>query len=92
MLFKRKHEFKPDRTEGSALKKLYITPKQRKRLLKWGMVSLALVVLSLIQDVVLSQISIYGATFSLVPCGILLCAMFFDPETTAVFSLTASAL
>ena len=92
MLFKRKHEFKPDRTEDGNLKKLYLTPKQRKRLLKWGMVSLVLLVLSLLQDVVLSQVSIYGATFSLVPCGILLCAMFFDPETAAVFSLTASTL
>ena len=91
-MFRRKHEFKPDRTEDGALKKLYLTPKQRKRLLKWGMVSLALLVLSLLQDVVLAQISIYGATFNLVPCGILLCAMFFDPETTAVFSLTASTL
>lgn len=92
MLFKRKHEFKPDRTEDGNLKKLYLTPKQRKRLLKWSMVSLMLLILSLLQDVVLSQISIYGATFCLVPCGILLCAMFFDPETTAVFSLVSSTL
>ena len=75
MLFKRKYEFKPDRTEGGTLKKLYLTPLQRKRLLKWGLISAVLVVLSLVQDVVLSQISIYGATFCLVPCGILLCAM-----------------
>ena len=92
MLFKRKHEFKPDRTEDGTLKKLYLTPKQRKRLLKWCLVSMFLVLLSLVQDVVLSQIHIYGATFSLVPCGILLCAMFFDPETTAVFSLVSSTL
>lgn len=92
MFFKRKYEFKPDRTDGGTLKKLYLTPLQRRRLLKWSLVSAVLVLLSLLQDVVLSQISIYGATFSLVPCGILLCAMFFDPETTAVFSLTASVL
>lgn len=92
MLFKRKYEFKPDRTEGGTLKKLYLTPTQRKHLLKWGLISAVLVVLSLLQDVVLSQVSIYGATFALVPCGILLCAMFFDPETAAVFTLTASSL
>ena len=92
MLFKRKYEFKPDRTEGGTLKKLYLTPLQRKRLLKWGLVSAVLVALSLLQDVVLSQISIYGATFCLVPCGILICAMFFDPETAGVFTLISSTI
>lgn len=91
MLFKR-NEFKPDRTESSFLKKLYLTPLQRKRILKWSLVCLVLVVLSLIQDVILSQISIHGATFALVPCGILLCAMLLDPETSAVFSLISSTL
>ena len=92
MFFKRKYEFKPDRTDGGTLKKLYLTPLQRKRLLKWALISAVLVLLSLVQDVVLSQISIYGATFALVPCGILMCAMFFDPETTAVFTLVSSTL
>lgn len=92
MLFKRKYDFKPDRTEGSTLKKLYLTPTQRKQILKWGLISLVLVLLSLLQDVVLSQVHIYGATFDLVVCGILLCAMFFDPETAAVFSLVSSTL
>lgn len=92
MLFKRKYEFKPDRPDGGALKKLYLTPLQRKRLLKWGLISLVLVLLSLLQDVVLSQISVYGATFALVPCGILLCAMFFEPEKTGIFTLVSSTL
>ncbi len=92
MLFKRKHEFKPDRTDGGLLKKLYLTPVQRKKLLKWTLISFVLLVLSLLQDVVLSQVSIHGATFALVPCGILMCAMFFQPETTAIFTLTASML
>lgn len=92
MFFKRKYEFKPDRTEGGLLKKLYLTPLQRKRLLKWGLIAASLVVLSLLQDVVLCQVRIGGAVFSLVPCGILLYAMFLDPETAAVFTLTASTL
>ena len=92
MFFKRKYEFKPDKIEGGTLKKLYLTPLQRKKLLKWGLISAVLVVLSLLQDVIFSQVSIGGATFALVPCGILLCAMFFDPETTAVFTLVASTL
>ena len=92
MFFKRKNEFKPDRTEGSLLKKLYLTPTQRKKILKWALISLVLVVLSLLQDVVLAQVRIFGATFNLVVCGILLGAMFFDSETAAVFTLIASTL
>ena len=92
MLFRRKHEFKPDRTPAGLLKKLYLTPIQRKRLLKWGLISLVLLLLSLVQDVVLSQIRINGSTFDLVVCGILLCSMFFEPDTTAVFTLVSSTL
>ena len=77
MFGKRKYEFKPDRGEGT-LKKLYLTPIQRKRLLKWGAVSLVLVVLSLLQDVVLCRIQISGSTFDMAVCGILLCGMFFN--------------
>ena len=92
MLFKRKYEFKPDRPEGGLLKRFYLTAAQRRQLLKWGLISAVLVVLSLLQDVVLSQVRIYGATFDLVACGILLCAMFFDPEISAVFTLVSSTL
>ena len=92
MLFRRKYEFKPDRTDGGFFKKLHLTSIQRKHLLKWGLISLVLVVLSLLQDVVLCRVSIYGATFDMVACGILLCAMFFDPETTVIFTLISSTL
>lgn len=92
MFWKRKYEFKPDRTDGGILKKLYLTPLQRRHLLKWSLISLALLLLSLLQDVVLSQVHIAGATFDLVACGILLCAMFFEPETTALFTLISSTL
>lgn len=92
MLFKRKHEFKPDRMEGGTLKKLYLTPTQRKKILKWTLVGLTLVVLSLLQDVVLAQLHIFGSNFNLVVCGILLCAMLLDSETAAVFTLISSTL
>ena len=90
MLFNRKHEFKQDRMEGGTLKKLYLTPTQRKKILKWALVALALVVLSLLQDVVLARMHIFGSNFNLVVCGILLCAMLFDSETAALFTLISS--
>lgn len=91
MFWKRKRDFKPDRTEGT-LKKLYLTPTQRKGLLKWILISLFLVFLSLLQDVVLCRVEIFGATFDLVVCGILVCAMFFKPETTAIFTIISSTV
>ena len=92
MFLKRKHDFKPDRNEAGTLKKLYLTPIQRRKLLKWGLVSLVLLILSLLQDVVLCRVRIYGATFDLVACGILLCGMFFQPNTTVVFTLVSSTV
>ena len=88
----KKNEFKPDRTGTSFLNKLYLTTKQRLSLLKWTLFALSLVFLSLLQDVVFSRLRISGATFDLVPCGILLGCILMLPETAGVFSLTASTL
>lgn len=90
LLFKRKHEFKPDRTGSGTLKKLYLTRLQRLRLLKWVLMGLSLLLLSLLQDAVLSRVSIYGATFDLVAGGILLGCMLFPPDTAAVFALVSA--
>ena len=89
-MFRRKHEFKPDRTDSGALNKLYLTRLQRLRLLKWALMGLGIVLLSLLQDAVLSRVSIYGATFDLVACGILLGCMLFQPDTAAVFGLVSA--
>ena len=91
-IFKRKHEFKPDRTGTGALKKLYLTRLQRLHLLKWSLMGLALLILSLIQDSMLSRLNIGGATFDLVGCGILLGCMLFQPDVSAVFALVSSVL
>lgn len=90
LFFKRKHDFKPDRNGTGALKKLYLTRLQRLRLLKWALMGLSLLLLSLIQDAMLSRVSIYGATFDLVACGILLGCMLYQPDTAAIFALVGS--
>ena len=90
LLFKRKHEFKPDRTGTGALKKLYLTRLQRLRLLKWALMGLSLLLLSLVQDAVLSRVHIYGAAFDLMACGILLGCMLYPPDTAAVFALVSA--
>ena len=42
-IFKKKHEFKPDKERSGALNKLYITKKQRRNIAKWLLMALALV-------------------------------------------------
>jgi hypothetical protein len=92
MLFRKKHDFKPDRTDSGALNKLYITKKQRLSLLKWFLFSLCLLVLSLVQDVVMSRFHILNATTDLVCGGIFLICLLISVDSSAVFALSASVV
>jgi hypothetical protein len=92
MLFRRKYEFKPDKPASSTLSKLYLTPLQRKQLLKWALMGLTLTLLSLLQDVVFSRLRIGGAAFDLLPCGILLGCILMEPESAGVYALISSCL
>ena len=90
MLFHRKRDFKPDRTDKGLLNKLYLTPRQRLTILKWVLYSLLLLLLSLVQDVLLCKASVLGATTDLVSCGILLTALLLQPEQGGIFALVGS--
>ena len=90
-MLRKKYEFKPDRTDSGTLSKLYITKKQRLSLLKWLLIGACLLVLSLVQDVIMSRLQIFGATTDLVSGGILLCCMLLSVDSSAVFALCASA-
>ena len=92
MLFKRKRDFKPDSTGKGLLNKLYLTPRQRLTILKWTLFGLCLLVLSLVQDVLLCQMSIFGATTDLVSAGILLISLILQPDQSSVFALVGSTL
>ncbi len=85
-------EFKSDKPHSGFWGKLYMTPKQRKSLLKWFLYSLLLLVLSLLQDVVLCRYRIYGATTELVPVGIFLICLLEGGESGSIFTLIASLL
>lgn len=89
---RRKYEFRPDKTETNILNKLYLTSKQRMALLKWALYAVFLLVLSLLQDVVLCRISIFGATTDLFPSAILLICVMQGVETGSVFSLICACL
>ena len=92
MWFQKKHEFRPDKAHSGTLNKLYITKKQRLSILKWTLMAAALVLISVLQDVILSQFRIFGATTDLLCGALLLVCIMLDPEQGCVFILIGSAL
>lgn len=86
----KKNDFKPDKAHAGWLSKLYITPAQRRSILKWALYALVLLVISLLQDVVLCNFRLFGATTELVPCVIILICLLEGSQTGCVFSLVAS--
>lgn len=88
----RKYEFRPDKPRKGLLSKLFITQKQRRGILKWSLYALVLLVLSVLQDVILCRVSIFGATTDLVPCGIFVICVVEGAEKGCVFALCASML
>ena len=89
---KRKYEFRPDRSQTSLLNKLYLTPQQRTNILRWFLYAAVLVVLSVIQDVIMSKVSFFGATTDLVPCAIILICVMLGADKSCIFALIAALL
>lgn len=88
----RKNEFKPDKRPSPLLKMLHLSPKQRRSVLKWVLYSLLLLALSVLQDVLLCRMQLWGATTDLVPCGIFLICLLAGAQSGSVFALIASVL
>ncbi len=91
-LFKRKQEFRPDKEQKNILSKLYLTRKQRARLFKWLLMALTLVLISVVQDVILSRANIFGTTTDLVPLALIMVCIMLDSEVGSVFMLVGSSL
>lgn len=89
---KKKYEFRPDEEGTSLFSRLYMTPRQRKTLLKWTLYALVLLLLSLVQDVILSRFRIFGTTTDLVSCAVLLICVIQGSESCSIFALVAAAL
>lgn len=85
-------EFKPDAKVATFGKTLRLTQQQRLRLAKWGLYVLAVVLSLVVQDVIMSQISIFGATTDLAVCAILLITVIEGTEVGSLFVLIASTL
>lgn len=86
----KKHVFRPDKHRLKIVNHLILTQKQRKQVLKWGLCTLFLVLISVVQDVLLSRVRLFGATTELIPCAIFVIAILQGPQTGSVFALVAS--
>ena len=85
-------EFKPDVQTATWSKTLRLTKQQQLRLTKWSLYSLLVVMSVVLQDVVMSQVSIFGATTDLPACTILLITVIEGTEVGGLFALIASTL
>lgn len=88
----KKHEFRPDKPKFSLLNYLILAPSQRRSLLKWGLYTVMLVALSVLQDVVLSKVRLFGATTELIPCAIFLICILEGVQHSCIFALVAGLL
>ena len=86
------YEFKPDKVKGTLRKALHLTVLQQRQLLQWTCYGLLCLFLLIIQDVIMSKVSIFGATTDLVPAAILLIAVISDAYAGSLFAIIASTL
>ena len=90
--FRKDAEFKPDNDDPGIWKVLHVTYQQRMDLLRW-LLYIGVVVLTLmIQDVIMSQVTIFDATTDLVVCALLLITVIEGTEVGSLFILIASTL
>lgn len=84
------NDFRPDQTGKSILSRLYLTKLQRQSIKKWLFYALVLLVVSVVQDVVMSRVRLFGAATDLVPCAIFCLCILLGTDDGSVFSLIAS--
>ena len=85
-------EFRPDRQKKEWSKQFHITHVQRDTFLKWGCLILLCILLSVIQDVMMSRATIFGTTTDLMPAVILLITVTEGISNGSLFVLIASLL
>lgn len=87
-----KYEFKPDIQRSTWLKRIHLTRLQQKTLLKWSLYGIVCLLLLAIQDVVMSRVSIRGATTDLVVCAIMLIIVLENAYAGSLFALVSATL
>ena len=85
-------DFKPDVQTATWSKTLRLTRLQQLRLTKWLLYALTVIMSVVIQDVVMSKFSFFGATTDLPACTVLLITVIEGTEVGSFFALVASTL
>ena len=85
-------EFKPDVQKATWIKTNKLTKQQQLRLTRWSLYALTVIFSVVLQDVLMSQVSLFGATTDLPACAILLITVLEGTEIGSIFVLIASTL
>ena len=85
-------EFKPDAAGSSFRKVLHMTQQQRLTYLRWGLYIAVCVLALIVQDTIMSRISIFGATTDLAVGAILLITVIEGTDVGSLFVFIASVL
>ena len=88
----RQNEFRPDPATSTWLKTRKLTSQQRLRLFKWLMYALIVIMSLVIQDVIMSQLRLFGATTDLAVGAILLITVIEGTDVGSLFVFIASIL
>lgn len=88
----RQNEFRPDPATATWLKTRKLTRQQRLRLFKWLMYALIVIMSLVIQDVIMSQLRLFGATTDLAVGAILLITVIEGTDVGSLFVFIASIL
>ena len=87
---KPEQDFKPDPNTATWLKTTRLTQQQRLRLTKWSLYILCCILCLVLQDVIISQLPLFGACMDLPVCAILLITVLEGSEVGSIFVLIAS--
>lgn len=87
-----RNEFRPDPTSSTWLKTRKLTRQQKLRLLKWVLYALIVMTCLVVQDVIMSQFRLFGATTDLAVGAIVLITVIEGTEVGSLFVLIASTL
>lgn len=85
-------DFKPDVNPSTFAKTARLTRLQKQQLTKWGLYISMCLLCAVTQDVLMSQLRLFGATTDLGVCVILLIAMVEGSEPGSLFLLLASTV
>ena len=89
---KKQSEFRPDPKGPGFFSRMYITPSQRMRALKWFLYGVNAIVLLVLQDVIFSRMRIFGAAIDLVPAVLLMVCVMEGVESGGLFVMIMSAV